>query len=74
VPEIPPDAETCARAGIVGALTGVIGSLMALEAIKLITQAGEPLIGRVMLFDGLKAEARTIALKRDPACPVCGHE
>ncbi len=74
VPEIPPDAETCARAGIVGALTGVIGSLMALEAIKLITQAGEPLIGRVMLFDGLKAQARTVALKRDPACPVCGHE
>ncbi len=74
VPAPPPDAETCARVGVVGALTGVIGSLMALEAIKIITEAGEPLIGRVMLFDGLKGEARTVALKRDPACPVCGHE
>lgn len=74
VPETPPDAETCARVGVVGALTGVIGSIMALEAIKLITGAGEPLIGRVMLFDGLGGDARTVALKRDPACPVCGHE
>ncbi len=74
VPEAPPDAETCARAGVVGALTGVIGSMMALEAIKLITQSGEPLLGRVLLFDGLEAEARTIVLKRDPACPVCGDE
>ena len=72
--EAPPDAETCARTGIVGALTGVIGSLMALEAIKLIAQAGEPLIGRVLLFDGLNGEARTVKLLRDPACPVCGHE
>jgi molybdopterin/thiamine biosynthesis adenylyltransferase len=74
VPEAPPDAETCARVGVVGALTGVIGSLMALEAIKIITEAGEPLIGRVMLFDGLNGDARTVVLKRDPACPVCGHE
>lgn len=74
VPEAPPDAETCAAVGIVGALTGVIGSLMALEAIKLIADAGETLTGRVLLFDGLKAEARTVTLKRDPACPVCGHE
>lgn len=74
VPEIPPDPETCARVGVVGALTGVIGSLMALEAIKLIAEAGEPLIGRVMIFDGLKGDARTIALKRDPACTVCGNE
>lgn len=74
VPETPPDAETCSRVGVVGALTGVIGSMMALEAIKLIAEAGEPLLGRVMLFDGLKGEARTVALKRDPACPVCGNE
>lgn len=74
VPETPPDAETCARVGVVGALTGVIGSIMALEAIKLITQAGEPLIGRIMLFDGLKGDARTTTLKRDPTCPVCGNE
>lgn len=74
VPEAPPDAETCARVGVVGALTGVIGSMMALEAIKLIAQAGEPLIGRVMFFDGLRGDARTSALPRDPACPVCGNE
>lgn len=74
VPETPPYVETCAAVGIVGALTGVIGSLMALEAIKLLADAGEPLVGRLLLFDGLSAEARTIALPRDPACPVCGHE
>lgn len=74
VPETPPDAETCARVGVVGALTGVIGSMMALEAIKLIAQAGEPLIGRVMFFDGLRGDARTSTLPRDPACPVCGDE
>ena len=74
VPETPPDVETCARVGVVGALTGVVGSIMALEAIKLITQAGEPLIGRVMFFDGLSGDARTVGLPRDPACPVCANE
>ncbi|MDZ4690555.1 molybdopterin-synthase adenylyltransferase MoeB [Terricaulis sp.] len=74
VPETPPDAETCERVGVVGALTGVIGSMMALEAIKHITEAGETLVGRIMLFDGLSAEARTVKLARDPACPVCGDE
>lgn len=74
VPETPPDAETCERDGVVGALTGVIGSLMALEAIKHITEAGQTLAGRIMLFDSLSAEARTVKLARDPACPVCGHE
>jgi molybdopterin/thiamine biosynthesis adenylyltransferase len=72
VPAIPPDAETCAQVGIVGALTGVIGSLMALEAIKEIAGAGESLAGRLFLYDGLRAEGRTVTLKRDPACPVCG--
>jgi molybdopterin-synthase adenylyltransferase len=73
VPEAPPDAETCAQAGIVGALTGVIGSLMALEALKEIAQAGESLAGRLFIFDSLNAEARTVKLPRDPACPVCGQ-
>ncbi len=72
VPDIPPDAETCAQVGIVGALTGVIGSLMALEAIKEITGAGGSLAGRLFLYDGLRAEGRTVTLKRDRACPVCG--
>ena len=71
VPEIPPDAETCAAVGIVGALTGVIGSLMALEAIKEIAGAGESLAGRVLIYDALRAEARTVRLPRDPKCPVC---
>jgi molybdopterin/thiamine biosynthesis adenylyltransferase len=72
VPEIPPDAEPCSLVGIVGALTGVIGSMMALEAIKEITGAGEGLAGRLMLFDGLRFEARTVRLSPDPACPTCG--
>ncbi len=72
VPSIPPDAETCAQAGVVGALTGVIGSMMALEAIKEIAGAGESLAGRLFLYDSLRGESRTVTLKRDPACPVCG--
>lgn len=72
VPEIPPSAEKCAEVGIVGALTGVIGSLMALEAIKEIAGAGESLAGRLLIFDGLTATARTVRLPRDPHCPVCG--
>jgi len=71
VPEIPPDAETCAAVGVVGALAGVIGSMMALEAIKLITGAGEPLTGRLMIYDALSAETRTVKVGADPACPVC---
>ena len=71
VPDIPPDAETCARVGVVGALAGVIGAMAALEAIKLITGAGEPLTGRLMLYDGLAATSRVVTVTADPACPVC---
>lgn len=71
VPEAPPEAERCAEVGVVGALTGVIGSMMALEAIKLIAGAGEPLVGRMILFDGLSGRTRTVAIKRDPTCPTC---
>lgn len=74
VPENPPDAETCERVGVVGALTGVIGSMMALEAIKHRAEAGTSLAGRMLFFDGLTAQARTTTLARDPACPVCGHD
>jgi molybdopterin/thiamine biosynthesis adenylyltransferase len=70
VPEIPPDAETCAAVGVVGALAGVIGSLMALETIKLITGAGEPLTGRLLIFDALAAETRTVRIGADPAWPA----
>ncbi|HEV7385745.1 MAG TPA: molybdopterin-synthase adenylyltransferase MoeB [Phenylobacterium sp.] len=72
VPEIPPDAETCVAVGVVGALAGVVGSMMALEAIKLITDAGEPLLGRLMIYDALSAETRTVRVGADPECPVCG--
>lgn len=72
VPAVPPDAQACAQLGIVGALTGVIGSMMALEAIKVITQAGNPLIGRILLYDGLAAQARTLSVSPDPACLICG--
>ena len=57
--------------GVVGALAGVIGSIAALEAIKLITGAGEPLTGRLMIFDGLKGSARTVTVGADPDCRVC---
>ena len=73
VSEIPPDAETCAAVGVVGALAGVIGSMMALEAVKLIAQAGEPLAGRLMIYDALAAEVRTVRIGPDPHCPVCGE-
>lgn len=72
VPEIPPDAETCVAVGVVGALAGVIGAMMALEAVKVITGAGEALTGRLLLYEGLAGEARTVRVGADPACPVCG--
>ena len=72
VPEIPPDAETCVAVGVVGALAGVIGSMMALEAIKILTGAGEPLAGRLLIYDALAAETRTVRVAGDPECPVCG--
>jgi molybdopterin/thiamine biosynthesis adenylyltransferase len=72
VPEIPPDAETCVAVGVVGALAGVVGSMMALEAVKLLTGAGEALAGRLMIYDALAAETRTVRVAGDPDCPVCG--
>jgi len=71
VSETPPDAETCARVGVVGALAGVVGAMTALEAIKLITGAGQALTGRLLLYDGLAGTARTVRVAADPSCPVC---
>lgn len=73
VRDMPPDGETCAAVGVLGALAGVIGSIMAAEAVKWITGAGETLSGRLLLFDALNAEARTVVLRPDPACPLCGE-
>lgn len=72
VPDVPPDAETCSAVGVVGALGGVIGSMMALEAIKVIAGAGDPLGGRLLIYDGLAGETRTVRIGADPLCPVCG--
>jgi len=73
VPEAPPDAETCSRVGVVGALAGVIGSMAALETIKLIVGAGQPLDGRLLIYDGLAGTARTVRIAADPDCSVCGR-
>ena len=71
VSELPADEENCATHGVLGALAGMGGSMMAMEAIKLITGAGDALDGRLYVFDALRAEGRTIGLARDPNCPVC---
>ena len=71
----PPPADavpTCSQAGVIGAMGGVIGSLQALEAVKYLTGVGDLLCGRLMTYDALKMEFRTINVPRDPHCAVCG--
>jgi adenylyltransferase/sulfurtransferase len=63
--------ETCSQNGVLAPLVGIIGSMQAMEAIKVLTGAGTPLVGRLMLLDGLHMEWRTIKLNADPECPVC---
>lgn len=63
---------TCSESGVLGPVVGVIGAAQALEALKLVADFGEPLIGRVLLFDALATKWREFKLKRDPNCPVCG--
>jgi adenylyltransferase/sulfurtransferase len=53
-------------------VVGILGSLQALETLKVLTGIGRPLVGRLLVFDGLALEWRTLRLRRDPACPVCG--
>lgn len=70
----PPDAvPPCSEAGILGALTGVVGALQAVEVIKEIVGVGESLAGRLLLYDGLGARFRTVLLMADPACALCGE-
>src|SRR5438067_5911682 len=69
----PPElAPSCAEAGVLGVLPGVIGTIQANEVIKLLLGIGEPLVGRYLLFDALETEFREVKLRRDAACPVCG--
>ncbi len=65
-------APSCAEAGVLGPLPGVLGAMMAVEAVKLITQAGDPLLGRMMIYDALYGEIRTIRVTRRADCEICG--
>jgi len=66
------DELTCSEAGVIGPLVGLVGSLQALEAMKLLAGFGEPLVGRLLLIDALGTRIRELRVKRDPACTVCG--
>jgi molybdopterin/thiamine biosynthesis adenylyltransferase len=73
-PDAPDPAlvPSCAEAGVIGPLPGVVGSMMALEAVKEITRAGESLRGRLMIYDALYSQVRVVKAKRRPDCAVCG--
>ena len=62
----------CAESGVFSPLVGVIGAMQAMEALKYLAQVGAPLIGKLLLWDGLQADARVMKVPRDPACPICG--
>ena len=74
-PEPPPPgtAPSCAEAGVLGVLPGVIGLLQATEAVKLVLGVGDPLVGRILHFDALRAKFSTLRLPRNPECPCCGE-
>ncbi len=74
-PEPPPPGlvPSCAEGGVLGVLPGIIGALQANEVVKLVVGVGEPLIGRLVLFDALKMRFRELKLRKDPACPVCSE-
>ena len=75
VPQPPPAelAPSCAEAGVLGVLPGIVGSIQAIEAIKVLLGLGDPLIGRLLAYDALEESFRTFRLHRDPACPACGE-
>jgi sulfur-carrier protein adenylyltransferase/sulfurtransferase len=73
-PEPPPPGlvPSCAEGGVLGVLPGIIGSIQAMETIKLVLGKGHPLIGRLLLFDALKLKFREVKLRKNPECPICG--
>ena len=73
-PPPPGLVPSCAEGGVLGVLPGIIGSIQALETIKLIIGAGDSLIGRLVLFDALKLRFRELKLRKDPSCPICGDQ
>src|SRR3989442_14908564 len=72
-PPPPGLVPSCAEGGVLGVLPGIIGSIQARETIKLILGSGQPLIGRLVLFDALKLQFRELKLEKDPDCPLCGR-
>ena len=75
IPEPPPAelAPSCAEAGVLGVLPGIVGSIQAIETIKLILELGDPLVGRLLTYDALDQSFRTFKVRRDPECPACGE-
>jgi len=67
------DAIACSKAGVLGVLPGIIGTLQATEAIKYLTGVGELLLGRLLTYDSAAMKFRTVAVRRNAACPVCGE-
>ena len=76
IPEPPPAelAPSCAEAGVLGVLPGIIGSIQAVEAIKMLLGIGDPLVGRLLAYDALEESFRTFKVRRDPQCPACGED
>ncbi len=75
-PDPPPPGvmPSCAEAGVLGVLPGVVGLWQATETIKLIVGIGDPLIGRLLLYDALSMRMRSVTLRKDPACAICGRD
>ncbi|MDX1534529.1 MAG: molybdopterin-synthase adenylyltransferase MoeB [Thermoplasmata archaeon] len=75
-PEPPPPGlvPSCAEGGVLGVLPGVVGSLQAMEALKVLLGKGDALIGRLLLFDAMRMDFRELKLRKDPSCPVCGDD